>query len=83
MPRRDAPRNDKHPHPALSPQGRGKKEGRNDKNQNLLVIAPASSGKTFIGEMAAITQVIHQKKAIYLVPLRSLAEEKYRHFKNL
>jgi len=52
-------------------------------NQNLLVVAPTSSGKTFIGEMAAITQVIHQKKVIYLVPLRCLAEEKYRHFKNL
>ncbi len=52
-------------------------------NNNLLVIAPTSSGKTFIGEMAAISQVIHQKKVIYLVPLRSLAEEKYRHFKNL
>ncbi|MBU4350622.1 DEAD/DEAH box helicase, partial [bacterium] len=54
-----------------------------EENQNLLVIAPTSSGKTFIGEMAAITQVIHQKKVIYLVPLRCLAEQKYRHFKNL
>ena len=53
------------------------------RNDNLMVIAPTSSGKTFIGEMAAITQVIHQKKVIYLVPLRSFAEEKYRHFKNL
>jgi len=52
-------------------------------NNNLLVVAPTSSGKTFIGEMAAITQAIHKKKAIYLVPLRSLAEEKYRHFKKL
>ncbi|GAG84584.1 unnamed protein product [marine sediment metagenome] len=59
-------------------------KARNDRNNNnLLVIAPTSSGKTFIGEMAAITQVIHQKKVIYLVPLRSFAEEKYRHFKNL
>jgi len=80
--KKSALRQDNHPPPALSPQGRGKKEGGNDKN-NLLVIAPTSSGKTFIGEMAAITQVIHQKKVIYLVPLRSLAEEKYRHFKNL
>jgi len=55
----------------------------NGKNQNLLVIAPTSSGKTFIGEMAAITQAVHKKKTIYLVPLRSLAEEKYRHFRDL
>jgi len=54
-----------------------------DENQNLLVIAPTSSGKTFIGEMAAIAQVIHLQKTIYLVPLRALADEKYRHFKNL
>jgi len=33
--------------------------------------------------MAAITQAIHKKKIIYLVPLRSLAEEKYHHFRDL
>ena len=55
----------------------------NDRAKNLLVIAPTSSGKSFIGEMAAISRVTHQKKIIYLVPLRSPAEEKYRHFKNL
>lgn len=55
----------------------------NEDNNNLLVIAPTSSGKTFIGEMAAITQIIHQQKVIYLVPLKSLAQEKYQHFKNL
>ena len=58
-------------------------ESENEENQHLLVVAPTSSGKTFIGEMAAITQAIHYKKAIYLVPLRSLAEEKYEHFKKL
>jgi helicase len=52
-------------------------------NQNLLVIAPTSSGKTFIGEMAVIAQAIHLQKTIYLAPLRALADEKYRHFKNL
>jgi len=57
--------------------------GGNDKNQNLLVIAPTSSGKTFIGEMAAISRTIHLQKTIYLVPLRALADEKYRHFKKL
>ena len=63
-------------------------EGRGDNNnlidsRFLLTLSPTSSGKTFIGEMAAITQAIHYKKAIYLAPLRSLAEEKYRHFKKL
>jgi len=58
-------------------------KGNDDRDKNLLVIAPTSSGKTFIGEMAAIAQVIHLQKIIYLVPLRALADEKYRHFKNL
>jgi len=64
--------------------GRGKEmDSRfrgNDRGRDLLVLSPTSSGKTFIGEMAAITQAINQKKTIYLVPLRSLAEEKYRHY---
>jgi len=63
-----------------------KEKARNDNlidSRFLLTLSPTSSGKTFIGEMAAITQAIHYKKAIYLVPLRSLAEEKYRHFKKL
>jgi len=89
--RRDAPRNDKKGAPR-NDRAKGSNEiaalsskARNDieENKNLLVIAPTSSGKTFIGEMAAITQLIHQKKVIYLVPLRCLAEEKYRHFKSL
>ena len=74
LPRRCAPRNDN----SMDSRGRGL-----DGDQNLLVIAPTSSGKTFIGEMAAITQVIHKKKTIYLVPLKTLAEEKHRHFKRL
>jgi len=75
---------------ALSSKARNDRErlprrsaSRNDRDKNLLVIAPTSSGKTFIGEMAAIAQVIHLQKIIYLVPLRALADEKYRHFKNL
>ena len=64
------------------------KEGRmqyapTEGNDNLLIIAPTSSGKSFIGEMASLSQVTHHKKIIYLLPLRSPAEEKYRHFKNL
>jgi len=50
-------------------RGRGendREESGNDRKRNLLVVAPTSSGKTFIGEMAAVTQAIHKKKAIYL-----------------
>ena len=48
--------------------------------ENLLVQAPTSSGKTFIGEMAAIQAALRRKKVVYLVPLKALAEEKYRDF---
>jgi len=49
-------------------------------NSNLLIQAPTSSGKTFIGEMAAIKTALRRKKVIYLVPLKALAEEKYKDF---
>jgi helicase len=84
LPRRCVPRNDR----SMDSRLRGNEiaalpsVARNDRN-NLLVIAPTSSGKTFIGEMAAITQAVHKKKTIYIVPLRSLAEEKYHHFRDL
>ena len=55
----------------------------NNNNHNLLVIAPPSSGKTLIGEMAAITHTIHQQKAIYLVPFPFMAKDKYNHFRKL
>lgn len=60
-------------------------KARNDgiANQNLLVIAPPSAGKSFLGEMATIAHLINQKKCIYLSPFRCYAEEKYYHFKNL
>ena len=53
------------------------------RDKNLLVIAPTCSGKTLIGEMAAIKKVIHLQKTIYLTPTRTLAHEKYHHFKKL
>ncbi len=47
---------------------------------NLLVQAPTSSGKTFIGEMAAVHAALGGRKAVYLAPLKALAEEKHREF---
>ncbi len=48
---------------------------------NLLVQAPTSSGKTFVGEMAAVHAALQRRKTAYLLPLKALAEEKYRAFR--
>jgi helicase len=58
-----------------------KKHGLFDKG-NLLIQAPTSSGKTFIGEMAAVQTALRRKQVVYLVPLKALAEEKYLDFKD-
>ena len=46
-------------------------------DKNLIVFAPTSSGKTFIGEMLAVIQARRKKRVFYLVPMKSLAEEKF------
>lgn len=48
--------------------------------QSLLVVAPTSSGKTMIGEIAAIQAVISGKKAAFLLPYRALVNEKHDAF---
>lgn len=50
--------------------------------RDLLVSAPTSSGKTFLGEIAALYNIFRRRKVIYLVPLKALAEEKYADFYN-
>ncbi len=50
--------------------------------KNLLVCTPTASGKTLIAELAALKSIIEGKgKAVYIVPLKALASEKYRDFK--
>ncbi len=49
---------------------------------NVLAVAPTSSGKTFIGEMAAATSAYtHRRHAIFIVPFRALAEEHFELFR--
>ena len=51
--------------------------------KNLLVCTPTASGKTLIAEIAALKAILeHQAKAVYIVPLKALASEKYKEFKN-
>ena len=48
---------------------------------NLLVCTPTASGKTLIAELAAISAIANDgKKAVYIVPLKALASEKYNYF---
>lgn len=50
---------------------------------SLLVVAPTSSGKTFVGEMAAARAVTDGRKAAFLLPYRALVNEKYEQFSSL
>jgi len=50
--------------------------------KNLLVCTPTASGKTLIAEMAAGKAILEGKgKAVYIVPLVALANEKAKSFK--
>lgn len=50
---------------------------------STLVVAPTSSGKTFIGEMAATKAIVSGRKAAFLLPYRALVNEKYDLFDNV
>ncbi|HIH24630.1 TPA: DEAD/DEAH box helicase [Candidatus Woesearchaeota archaeon] len=51
-------------------------------DKNLLVCTPTASGKTLVGELAALNGILHDRgKAVYIVPLRALASEKFRQFR--
>lgn len=48
--------------------------------RSLVISSPTSSGKTFVGEMAAMRATFAGKRVLYLTPLRALAEEKFHTF---
>jgi helicase len=51
--------------------------------KNLLVCTPTASGKTLCGELAFTKSILDRVgKGIYIVPLKALASEKYKDFKN-
>lgn len=52
------------------------------KGRNLLVCTPTASGKTLIAEIASLSEILQGKgKAVYIVPLKALASEKFKEFK--
>ena len=49
--------------------------------KNLLVCTPTASGKTLIAEIAALQTILkHKGMVIYIVPLKALANEKFKEF---
>jgi len=49
--------------------------------EDLIVASPTASGKTFIAELGISKKAVEQgKTAIYIVPLKALASEKYEDF---
>ncbi len=51
--------------------------------RNLIIFAPTSSGKTLVGEIVSVHYAMAKKRALYLVPMKALAEEKYHHFREM
>lgn len=49
--------------------------------KNLLAAIPTASGKTLLAELAMLKSVQAGGKALYIVPLRALASEKFRRFR--
>ena len=64
------------------PQAEAVKKGFLD-GKSLLAAIPTASGKTLLAEMAMLKSIAEGGKAIYIVPLRALASEKYERFLEL
>jgi helicase len=47
----------------------------------LLVVAPTGAGKTMIGEVTAMQAVGHGARAVMLLPLRALVNDKYEYMR--
>ncbi|CAN5167719.1 caspase family protein [soil metagenome] len=51
--------------------------------KSALVVAPTGSGKTMIGEIAALQQAALGHRAVMLLPLRALVNDKYEYFQRV
>jgi helicase len=51
--------------------------------KSLLVVAPTGSGKTFVGELATFKAVANGSRAVMLLPLKALVNDKFEAFTTL
>ncbi len=54
-------------------------------DKNLVAAIPTASGKTLLAEFAMLRSILNEKrtgKALYIVPLRALASEKFERFRS-
>ena len=51
------------------------------RGKNLMLAVPTASGKSLVAYLAILNSVLSGGKAIYIVPLRALASEKYEDLK--
>ena len=49
--------------------------------KNIVAAIPTASGKTLLAEFAMLSSILNGGKALYIVPLRALASEKYDSFR--
>lgn len=52
-------------------------------NGSLIVIAPTSSGKTFLAEMAMTASLVRRRKVVYVAPLKALVAQKYERLREV
>ena len=52
------------------------------RGNNLVISGPTSSGKTLVGELAALHHAVTRSGSVFLTPLKALAYEKYLVFRD-
>lgn len=52
-------------------------------NQDVLVVAPTGSGKTYIAIKSIESQIMQNRRAVYTTPLKALSNSKYKELKRI
>jgi replicative superfamily II helicase len=53
------------------------------RGEHVVASAPTSSGKTMLGELAAVRGALDRRRALFLMPLKALVNDKLRQFKRV